>query len=120
MTCETSLMSTFRKFAVIFLLLCCLLFGLNSTAQRPGTSRDQTTPAEADWETQQKLNAQKQLNEQRQRDIKNDTDKLLQLATELKQYVDKTDKNTLSLDVVKKADEIEKLAKAVKDKMKGQ
>lgn len=51
--------------------------------------------------------------------LKNDTDKLLKLSVELKQYVDKSDENVLSLDVIKKADEIEKLAKSVKDKMKG-
>jgi hypothetical protein len=51
--------------------------------------------------------------------LKTDTDKLLKLSVELKQYVDKTDENVLSLDVIKKADEIEKLAHSVKDKMKG-
>lgn len=51
--------------------------------------------------------------------LKNDTDRLLKLSVELKQYVDKSDENVLSLDVIKKADEIEKLAKSVKDKMKG-
>ena len=59
------------------------------------------------------------LNFQRQQEIKKDTDKLLKLATELKQSVDKSTANTLSLDVIKKADEIEKLAKSVKEKMKG-
>lgn len=51
--------------------------------------------------------------------LKNDTDKLLKLSVELKSYVDKSDENVLSVDVVKKAEEIEKLAKSVKDKMKG-
>ena len=51
--------------------------------------------------------------------LKADTDKLLKLSVELKQYVDKSDENVLSLDVVKKAEQIEKLAKSVKDKMKG-
>ena len=60
----------------------------------------------------------KKLNSARQAAIKKDTDKLLQLATELKQSVDKSSENTLSLDVVKKAEEIEKLARTVKDKMK--
>ncbi|GAC1363308.1 MAG: hypothetical protein NVSMB3_11750 [Acidobacteriaceae bacterium] len=58
-------------------------------------------------------------NSDRQRRLVADTDKLLTLATELKQQVDKTDKNVLSVDVVKKADEIEKLAHSVKEKMKG-
>ena len=51
--------------------------------------------------------------------LKTDTDKLLKLSVELKQYVDKSDENVLSLDVVKKAEAIEKLARSVKEKMKG-
>ena len=51
--------------------------------------------------------------------LKADTDRLLKLSVELKDYVDKADENVLSLDVIKKAEEIEKLAKSVKDKMKG-
>ena len=51
--------------------------------------------------------------------LKSDTDRLLKLSVELKQYVDKSDENVLSLDVIKRAEEIEKLARSVKDKMKG-
>ncbi len=61
----------------------------------------------------------KAMNKQRQAALKKDTDKLLELATELKMYVDKSNENTLSLEVVKKAEAIEKLARSVKDKMKG-
>ncbi len=60
----------------------------------------------------------KKANHARQEQIKKDTAQLLKLATELKEYVDKSNENTLSLDVVKKAEEIEKLAHTVKDKMK--
>ncbi len=56
--------------------------------------------------------------EERQRRLVTDTDKLLALATQLHDDVAKTDKNLLSLDVVKRADEIEKLAHSVKEKMK--
>jgi hypothetical protein len=58
-------------------------------------------------------------NSERQKKLAEDTTKLLALATELKEQVDKTNKDILSVDVVKKADEIEKLAKSVKDRMKG-
>ena len=51
--------------------------------------------------------------------LKTDTDRLLKLSLELKEYVDKSNENVLSLEVIKKADEIEKLAKSVRDKMKG-
>ena len=61
----------------------------------------------------------KKANQERQADLRRDTEKLLKLATELKQYVDKTNENVLSVNVLKKAEEIEKLAHSVKDKMKG-
>jgi hypothetical protein len=61
----------------------------------------------------------KKANQERQAALKNDTEKLVKLAGELKQYVDKSNENMLSLDVVKKAEEIEKLAKSVREKMRG-
>ncbi len=61
----------------------------------------------------------KRANKERQEGIKRDTDNLLKIATELKQYVDKSNENTLSVEVIRKAEEIEKLAHSVKEKMKG-
>ncbi len=58
-------------------------------------------------------------NNERQKKLVADTDKLLALATELKAQVGKTNKDVLSVDVIKKADEIEKLAHSVKERMKG-
>jgi hypothetical protein len=62
----------------------------------------------------------KKANLQRQEQLKRDTDKLLELAKELKQSVDKSNADVLSVDVVRKADEIEKLAHSVKQKMKNE
>ena len=62
---------------------------------------------------------QKKANEQRQAELKRDTERLLKLSTELKEYVDKSNENVLSLDVIKKAEEIERLARSVKTKMRG-
>lgn len=62
---------------------------------------------------------EKKANQQRQADLKRDTDRLVQLSTELKEYVDKSNENILSLDVMKKAEEIEKLAHSVKTRMRG-
>ena len=61
----------------------------------------------------------KKASQERQALLKSDTDRLVKLTAELKDYVDKSSENVLSLDVVKKAEEIEKLARSVKDKMKG-
>jgi hypothetical protein len=55
----------------------------------------------------------------RQKQIVADTQKLVTLANELQADVQKSNKDTLSVDVIRKADEIEKLAKSVRDKMKG-
>jgi len=62
----------------------------------------------------------KRLNKERQKRIKQDTDKLLALATELKEYVDRSNENILSISVIRKAEEIEKLAHQVREKMKAE
>jgi hypothetical protein len=46
-----------------------------------------------------------------------DTARLYQLANELKAEMDKSTKDTLSLGVMRKADEIERLAKKVREEM---
>ena len=58
-------------------------------------------------------------NEDRQKQLVADTDKLLLLAQELKEEVGKSNKDQLSLTVLKKSEQIDKLAKSVKDRMRG-
>lgn len=94
---------------------CCAVVAQDLSIPQPGKDRT----AEDGLTSEQRHNIAKKQNEQRQAEIKKDTDKLLELATELKQYVDKTNENVLSMDVIKKAEQIEKLAKSVKEKMKG-
>jgi hypothetical protein len=79
--------------------------------------RDDTNP---DIPSRMQKDMEKKANEQRQADLKRDTDKLLELSKQLKEYVDKSNENVLSMDVIKKADEIEKLAHSVKTKMRGE
>jgi len=54
----------------------------------------------------------------RRKQIAAESARLLALATDLKAEVDKTNKDTLSVAVVRKAGEIEKLAHSVKERMK--
>jgi spore coat polysaccharide biosynthesis protein SpsF (cytidylyltransferase family) len=54
----------------------------------------------------------------RQSQLRLDTEKLVALTAELKQHVDKAGANILSMDVIKNAQEIQKLAKSVQDKMR--
>jgi hypothetical protein len=64
--------------------------------------------------------SKKALLEQRQKDIKKDIEKLFDLATQLKAEVEKTDATTtLSLVMVHRAEEIEKLARSIKDNARG-
>jgi len=100
------------------MLLAPAMSAAQTQTQRPIPSVS-TQPEGNVWEEQQRKEMERKANLQRQQEIKKDTEKLLELATELKQYVDKSSENTLSLDVVKKAEQIEKLAKTVKEKMKG-
>jgi hypothetical protein len=112
-----------RNFFALTLLSCLLSVGSSSTQfqtpaqnQEPPFGRErEKDPAEEKLEHQR----EKALNKQRQTALQKDTDHLLQLATQLKEDVDKSNEHTLSLEVVKKAEEIEKLAKSVKEKMKG-
>jgi hypothetical protein len=57
-------------------------------------------------------------NGDRKKQFSDDSARLLKLANELKAEVDKTDKDTLSIAVIRKADEIERLAHMVKEKMR--
>ena len=56
--------------------------------------------------------------EARKDQIAADSAKLFQLANELKAEMDKSTKDTLSLSVMKKAEEVEKLARKVRDEMR--
>ena len=61
----------------------------------------------------------KAIDKQNQVEIRTDVQKLFALVSELKEQIDKTDANsTLSVSVVKKAQQIEKLAKQIKDRAK--
>jgi hypothetical protein len=62
----------------------------------------------------------KVLLEDNQKDIKKSVQKLFELASQLKDQVDKTDATVvLSLAMVKKAEEIERLARQIKERAKG-
>ncbi|HEY3974917.1 MAG TPA: hypothetical protein VGM18_18060 [Candidatus Sulfotelmatobacter sp.] len=87
----------------------------------PQPTHDVNPPGTDDDEARDRISSDmlKKAAKERAAALKHDTDKLLKLSVELKQSVDKSDENVLSLDVIKKAEEIEKLAHSVKEKMKG-
>jgi len=58
------------------------------------------------------------VNAERRKIIADESTLLLKLATDLKAEVDKTNKDTLSINVIRRADLVEKLAHDMKEKMK--
>ncbi len=78
-------------------------------------SKDSTDAAVSEAQHKQ----EKLRQDERQKRLVSDSDKLLALATQLHEEVGKTDKNILSVDVIRRADEIERLAHNVKERMKG-
>ena len=107
-----------RLYAFLFLLS---LASIATFAQQtPGQQRDPNSPFDEDEARARVVHEmEKKAAKERVAALKKDTDRLLKLSEELKEYVDKSDENVLSLSVIRKAEEIEKLAKSVKDKMKG-
>jgi hypothetical protein len=83
-------------------------------SQLPNTNAQNET----DLQTQQQLQRLRQ--KKRFEDMRRDSQRLLDLATELKEYVNKSGENVLSLNVVRKAEEIEKLSRQVKNNMRGE
>lgn len=119
-----------RFAACMFVFCLCIFAGFaphafaqrQSTLPPPPVRGDPNTPPITDAdEARDRLTADmaKKAAKDRAAALKSDADRLLKLSAELKQFVDKSDENVLSLDVIKKAEEIEKLARSVKEKMKG-
>lgn len=100
-----------------FAFCACLFISVPALSQFPPPGQQEARPSEQEARVQREQ--AKKLNKQRQQELKRDTDKLLELATQLKQYVDQSNENILSVEVVKKAQEIDKLARSVRDKMRG-
>ena len=57
-------------------------------------------------------------NQQRQVEIKRDMEKMAELTEELKGYLAQSAQGVMSVDAIKKAEQIEKLAHSLKSKMK--
>jgi len=88
----------------------------NPVPSPPPPRRDDQPPGLPDPSS----TATKSMLEQNQKNIKKDIERLYELITQLKTEVEKTDSTAvLSVALVKKAEEIEKLAKQIKERAKG-
>ena len=114
---------------VILLLLCATCItspAQQKDASQPGATVATTTqtqppadtPKNAETPTQKPAATPMTPAEARQAQLLADTERLYQLTQELKEEVAKSNKDTLSVPVVKKAEEVEKLARSLKERMR--
>jgi len=117
----TATRRNFLQVMPAFGALALLSGGWAAGGQNPG--RGDTKPRDQDEDPLRPTalpNATKAILQENQKNIKKDIDKLYQLAGELKAEVEKTDSSqVLSIGLVRKAEEIEKLAKEIKSRAKG-
>ncbi len=92
--------------------------GTGAAPQAPVTAARDAKPQSAEMAKPSNPQSAASADDERKKQISDQSTQLLAMAVALKAEVDKTNKDTLSLNVIRKADAIEKLAKTVKDKMK--
>jgi hypothetical protein len=94
--------------------------GRLAVAQTPSASQEKPGKPELPADTPPLPSVEKRILDENEKDIKKKVGRLYELATELKAEVDKTDSSkVLSLNLLKKAEEIEKLARDIKNRSKG-
>jgi hypothetical protein len=99
-----------------------LVGGSVGGGQIPSQQPDMGMPGRRDRELADTLRSQamaKLRNEDRQKRMVAETDRLLAVATDLKAQMDQSAAEPLPVDTLRKIDEIEKLAHSVKERMKG-
>ena len=107
-----------HSLCLLVVIVCLFACTISSTAVLQRSDPQFHQRRASDEEIKRDKERAKAMNKERAERIKRDTDKLLELATQLKQYVDKTNENVMSVEVIQKADEVEKLAKSIREKMK--
>ena len=118
--CRRRWLATLGFFAASFVLLPAAPAGVAQNPPRPQPPIDDQSGKEDEDQAGRLKAASKVALQENDKSIKKSVERLFQLASELKAEVDKTDSaQVLSLAMVKKAEEIEKLAKDIKSRAKG-
>jgi hypothetical protein len=109
-----------RREFLAWLAVACPSVAILNTAQRPQSQSPRTDPRQKDDGPSAAAPPTKAVLKENEKDIKRDIEKLYQLASDLKAEIEKTDSSVvLSLALVRKAEEIEKLAREIKNRAKG-
>lgn len=96
------------------------LAGSLTLSQTPSFPQKPQPAQEPDADNPGLPSHEKQMLEENNKNIRKKVERLYQLAAQLKEEVDKTDSaKVLSLSLLKKAEEIEKLAREIKNRSKG-
>jgi hypothetical protein len=121
-----NLLMTFFGSASVFALAPVLSALQGAAGSRPSPPQPKPSPNTPDGHVPSGLDGpptvsdSKPGSKQNQAEIKSEVTRLYEMVSELKEQVEHTDSNsTLSLSVVKKAQQIEKLAKQIKELAKG-
>lgn len=114
-------MESRRKFLSVLLASGLPIAAMSSSMQQGGGgAQPSPKPVQRDEDTDEPKIDSKLLLEANQKDIKKSVERLFQLANELKTEVEKTDSvQVLSVAMIKKAEEIEKLAKSIRSRAIG-
>ena len=115
-------MESRRKFLTILLASGLPIVAMNSSmhAQGGGGAQPSPKPVLKDEDTEEPKIDSKAMLEANQKDIKKSVERLFHLASDLKAEVEKTDSvQVLSVPMLKKAEEIEKLAKSIRSRAIG-
>ena len=92
--------------------------GMQSGGHQPGGNASQGPGSLDPGPSPFPDNSREKRNDERQRRLVNDTQRLLTLTSQLKAEVASTGAGTMSPEMLRQMEEIEKLAKSVKDKMR--
>jgi hypothetical protein len=109
-----------KTLSLILFCFTCGGFLFGQDVHLPPSVRQGPTTSNIPIRTEDQIDRERaqKANELLQMEIKRDTEKLFALSGELKDFVDQRSQGVLSLDAVKKAEQIEKLAKSLKSKIK--
>jgi hypothetical protein len=110
------LIQRLRRSATVGICMVCMLSPATFAQQNSGSAKN----ADAKNPDTNAPKAPLTPEEKKREELRADTEKLYQLTQELKAEVAKSNKDTLSVSVIKKAQEIEKLAKSIKERSRNQ
>ena len=108
----------FVKRALIAAILSSIVLAVGSPWVTPGYAAPQRSQRQDEFERELAYRRKRELNKKRQHDIQQDTAKLVQLTTDLKTLAGKSDDSLFSADAARKTEQVEKLARKIKDNMK--